>query len=333
MFLQTTHYSKLLGLTCIILSLAACQQNTVERAVTVFTNTPQETEADQTNTTEVEAEAEAETSLRSSSATQAPLVAKNYKYNWLPAHDAKDILINRIPVPPGFERIKANKNTYADWLRQLPLLPNGTQVQLYNGQLKSNQSSHHAVVNIEIGNKDLQQCADAVMRLRAEYLYQQKQYDKIHFNYTSGDKVSYNRWRAGERPKISGNKVNWVQQNPNDSYSSFKSYLMNIFMYAGTLSLEKELKRVSDVANIQIGDVFIQGGSPGHAMLVADVAQNTTTGETLFLLLQSYMPAQSMHIVKNPNDKNKSPWFSTNFGDTLYTPDWTFSNNDLKRFP
>ena len=41
-----------------------------------------------------------------------------------------------------------------------------------------------------------------------------------------------------------------------------------IFMYAGTLSLSKEMQPIS-INNMQIGDVFIQGGSPGHAMIIS----------------------------------------------------------------
>jgi len=36
--------------------------------------------------------------------------------------------------------------------------------------------------------------------------------------------------------------------------------------------LSKEIKPVNDLNNLQAGDVFIKAGSPGHAMIVVDVA-------------------------------------------------------------
>ena len=53
---------------------------------------------------------------------------------------------------------------------------------------------------------------------------------------------------------------------------------------------------------MQIGDVFIKGGFPGHAVVVLDMAENDRTGQRVFLLAQSYMPAQDIHIMKNPTN-------------------------------
>ena len=71
--------------------------------------------------------------------------------------------------PTGYTREVCDEHSFAAYLRQLPLLPKGSKVLLYNGQEKRNQAAAFAVVDMEIGNRDLQQCADAVMRLRAEY--------------------------------------------------------------------------------------------------------------------------------------------------------------------
>ena len=105
-----------------------------------------------------------------------------------------------------------------------------------------------------------------------------------------------------------------------------------IFNYAGTSSLSKELKKVSDISDIKIGDVFIVGGFPGHAVLVIDVCVNSVSGEKLFLIQQSYMPAQDIHILKNLNNAIQSPWYSVRFASDLETPEWTFSKDQLMRF-
>ena len=83
---------------------------------------------------------------------------------------------------------------------------------------------------------------------------------------------------------------------------------------------------------IQIGDVFILGGFPGHAVLVVDVCENKSTGEKLFLIQQSYMPAQEIHVLKNLNNSEISPWYSVNFSGDLETPEWTFTKEQLMRW-
>lgn len=116
---------------------------------------------------------------------------------------------------------------------------------------------------MEIGKRDLQQCADAVIRLRAEYLYKHKAYDRIHFNFTNGFRADYTKWAEGYRISVKGNQVSWYKSKEKDySYKTFRAYLDVVFAYAGTLSLAKELTSVP-VTSMQIGDVLIQGGSPG----------------------------------------------------------------------
>ncbi len=258
----------------------------------------------------------------------------SFSYPWLTGYNASNSLENRIAPPEGFKRTSVTANSFADWLRSLPLKSGNPAVMLYNGSQKPNQSVHYAVFDIDVGKEDLQQCADAVMRLRAEYLWDRKLYDDIHFNYTSGDKAAYSQWRKGYRPVVSGNNVSWQKkEDPTNStsYASFKQYMKQVFTYAGTLSLSKEMKSVSDVNRLEAGDVFIKGGSPGHAVIVLDVATNAN-GEKVFLLAQSYMPAQDIHVLINPNNVSLSPWYSTSEAIELNTPEWNFNANSLKRF-
>lgn len=76
------------------------------------------------------------------------------------------------------------------------------------------------------------------------------------------------------------------------------------------------------------GDVFIVGGSPGHAMLVADMAENDR-GEKIFLLMQGYMPAQDIHIVKNMAGTVHQPWYLLKQS-MVVTPEWTFEPTQLR---
>lgn len=238
----------------------------------------------------------------------------------------------RFTVPIGFKRVEASPNSFATYLRKIPLKANGAEVTYFNGEKKKNFSVYDAVVDLPIGNKNLHQCADAIMRLRAEYLWFQKKYDQIHFNFTNGFRVDYSEWMKGKRILVNGNKTTWSAEGQfSNTYSDFWAYMETIFMYAGTFSLSKELQSVS-ISDIQIGDVFIYGASPGHAVIVVDLAYNPESGQKRMMLAQSYMPAQELQILKNQFNKEESPWYPTTFTGDLETPEWIFTQDQLKRF-
>ncbi len=262
-----------------------------------------------------------------------PCFAQNKDYFWLPDSSEYNSLADRIKPPQDYKRVEVADSSFEKWLRYLPLKPGRPPVYLYDGRPKYNQKAQFAVFNIDIGNRDLQQCADAVIRLRAEYLYSIKAYDKIDFDFTSGDKASFRNWINGLRPIINGNNVTWKKLAAIDSsYSSFRKYLTTIFIYAGSYSLNREMTKVNNIADIKAGDIFIQGNFPGHAVIVLDVAVHQTNGNKIFLLAQSYMPAQDIHLLVNPNDSSFNPWYITDFGEILITPEWSFNKGDLKRF-
>lgn len=236
-------------------------------------------------------------------------------------------IAERFDVPQGFVRLESEEKSFAHYLQNLPLKPDGTKVKYYDGREKPGYA-YLAVVDFNLGERDLQQCADAVIRLRAEYLYDEERFDEIHFNFVSGFKAEFSKWANGYGISVNGSNVSWINNSNNDhSYESFQKYLDNVYAYASTLSLENELivKPLSDLA---IGDVFIQGGSPGHCVIVVDMAANENTGEKIFMLAQSYMPAQDIQILKG--DSEESPWFSADIEDILKTPEWTFKDSDLK---
>ncbi len=238
----------------------------------------------------------------------------------------------RFATPKNYLREAFGDSTFASYLRLLPLKKAGSLVKMYDGTSKTNYNVYDAVIDLPIGNKDLHQCADAVMRLRAEYLYKFKYYDKISFNFTNGFKAQYKEWMKGKRISVKGNSVNWVNGGKaSTSYSDFWNYLEMVFSYAGTLSLSKQLKSVP-INEMQIGDVLIQGGSPGHAVIVVDMAVHTISKQKIYLLAQSYMPAQEIQVLKNPSNELLSPWYALSEVEIIHTPEWQFTKNDLKRF-
>jgi Domain of unknown function (4846) len=239
---------------------------------------------------------------------------------------------SRFLPPSGYKRSVEKPNSFGYFLRNLPLKPVGSAVKYFDGSLKTKANVYDAVVDLPIGNRDLHQCADAVMRLRADYFYQQKAFQNIHFNFTNGFNADYARWRKGERIVVKGNKTTWSKTTkPSESWASYWSYMEMVFSYAGTASLAKELKN-NELNNLKIGDVFIKGGFPGHAVIVVDVAIHPKTNKKVFLLAQSYMPAQEIQILKNPSNATLSPWYEVDFTTNLETPEWIFKTNEFKQF-
>lgn len=225
-----------------------------------------------------------------------------------------NVIKTRFNTPIGFDRLNNPENSWGYHLQNLPLKPHGSPVKLYNGSYKGNSSAFIGVVDLPIGNKDLHQCADAIIRLRADYLFSQKKYNEIEFQFVNGDKQNYGTYLKGADP----NEINYW------------SYLEYIFSYANTYSLNKQLKN-KEIKNLEIGDVFIKGGFPGHAIIVVDKCINKKTGDIKYMLAQSYMPAQEIQILINPMN-SQSPWYDLNTELVIYTPEWKFTIDQFKTF-
>lgn len=218
--------------------------------------------------------------------------------------------IQDIPLPPGYHRKAVPAGSFAAFLRNIPIKKSHT-VLLYNGAPKRNQEAHYAILDIPVGNKDLQQCADAVMRLKAEYLFAAKQYNDIVFRDNEGHVYTF---------------------TAPYTRAALEQFMLRVFGMCGSASLEKELSPVRPFTEIQAGDVLIRGGFPGHAEIVTDIAVNNA-GEKIYLLAQSYMPAQDIHIVKNPVNEDSNPWYDANdTNNEIYTPEYTFTRNQLRRW-
>jgi len=223
-----------------------------------------------------------------------------------------DNVLTRFRIPEGYTQQKVEPGSFAAWLQTLPLKPAGTHTKTYKGDIARTDIETAAVVDISVGNQDLQQCADVVMRLRGEYLYHQKRYNDISFKFVSGFKCDYIHYANGYRY----HNDHWVLKSKKDyGYPTFMNYMELVFMYAGTLSLEKELHPVTDPKELKAGDVFIHGGSPGHCFIVMDVVENSKH-QKQFLLAQSFMPAQNLQVLQNAPgyywftmDKIPSIWY------------------------
>jgi hypothetical protein len=235
----------------------------------------------------------------------------------------------RFRTPDGSRRIPVAPGSFGEFLRNLALKPDGAEVRYFDGRVKANRGVYDAVMDVDVGDRDLQQCADAVMRLRAEYLYSCRRYGDIHFNFANGFRADYTRWMAGDRVVVEGSRSYWVKRSgQSNTYADLRRYLNVVFAYANTVSLAREMRPVK-TSEMAIGDVFID---QGHSVIVVDMAVDSTGDKRLFMMAQSYMPAQDIQILRNPVNESLSPWYELDFGETLRTPEWTFTNRDLRRF-
>lgn len=185
-----------------------------------------------------------------------------------------------------------------------------------------------------ISSADLQQCADSVMRMYAEYFRQTGQYDKIRFHFVNGFLFDYPTYRSGGRVIFDGDTAKWQTSAVyDDSYEAFENYLYITFAYSSTLSMKEE-SIPADLNDIRIGDVFLNAGSPGHVVMVVDVCEKETdgkTGEKAFLLAQSYMPAQQFYVLQNPLHENDPWYYLDEVSYPFTTPEYTFQEGSFRR--
>jgi len=238
-------------------------------------------------------------------------------------------VFTRFITPKEYKRVEASEGSFANFIGNYPLEPDGTPVYYFDKREKSGDG-HAAVFSMEVGEEDLQQCADSIMRIYAEYLYKSGNEDKISFKFVDGFVCDYNHWKQGYRVKFANDKPYWEQvASSDDSEETFKKYLRIVFSYSSTLSMENESKPV-DISELKVGDIFIKGGSPGHVVMVADICENEA-GEKAFLLAQGFMPAQSFHIIKNPAH-SEDPWYyESEVKYPFRTQSYTFDEGSLRR--
>ncbi|MBQ1547259.1 MAG: DUF4846 domain-containing protein [Lachnospiraceae bacterium] len=237
-----------------------------------------------------------------------------------------ETLESRISVPDGYERISAEESSFTTFLRNYRMLPDGSAILLYDGREKSNRNAV-CVFDMYLSDRDLQQCADSIMRIYAEYMRSAGKDDKIAFHFVDGFLCDWNSYKSGKRIKVDGNDVIWVNSaEPSDSDEVFETYLNAVFAFSSTLSMQEECVP-TELSDLKVGDVFIKGGSPGHVVMVADMCEKD--GKKAFLLAQGYMPAQQFHVLRN-HKHDGDPWYYED--EVTYpfvTPEYTFCEGSL----
>jgi len=203
-------------------------------------------------------------------------------------------LIEAFPAPWQSKRVDGG--AYGAWLRDLPLKPPGSPVRSYQGDVVGIPAAR--VVDWPVTLSTLQ-CADSAIRLRATWLRSVGR-DPV-FHYTSGDPSRWADWARGMRPVVRGSDVRWtLARGPDRSDAAFEAWLADLYTYAGSASLPRDTVPVTEP---EPGDLFVTPGSPGHVVVVLDVA---TDGPLRWVLVgQGYMPAMDFHVLPGPD----AGWF------------------------
>ncbi|MFK7931273.1 MAG: DUF4846 domain-containing protein [Myxococcota bacterium] len=216
------------------------------------------------------------------------------------------------PPPTGATRVPADP--FATSLRQLRVLPPGTPILTHDGREIRRPGR---VLDVPLVRGDLQQCADTIIRLRAEWLRDAGH--TVRFHATSGDPLPWKRFKNGEYAVAVDNRIRWRTGRT----GNWDAYLRAVFTWAGTASLA-ERDTIAVNGPPQPGHLLVDPGFPGHAVVLLDVA---TRGDSTFVLIaQGFMPAQSAHVVPGPYEG----WWRWEPGVDL--PVWSFKGSDLRRF-
>lgn len=264
-----------------------------------------------------------------------PSMASPYAWlaDWPAAPERTVPLDARFPAPAGFTRVVVAPESFAAWLRGLPLHPERTEVLAYDGRPLSRPAI--AIVALDVGRRDVQQCADSILRLHAEYLWSHGQGPRAAYHFTSGDRSTFAAWSKGERFKVKGSKVQRISGGPRGiGHGAYRDWLMHLFTYAGTQSLRLDSDLVG-ARPYQAGDFFVQPGGPGHAVVILDIAEDTS-GRRVALVGQGFMPAEDFHVLQadGPRDLG-GVWFALpdDANPWIATPSWApFHRDQARRF-
>ena len=238
-------------------------------------------------------------------------------------------LETRITPPDGFERVHAEKGSFAEYLRNYPLYQDGIELPVFDGSTINSPYSA-AVFDISLGDEGYQQCADSVIRLYSDYFYETKQFDRISFQFSNGDVCDYNRWRNGKRMFVLGGiSCELPLAFPDDSEQQYRNYLKEVMRYAGTLSLQKE-SEVIPQDELQIGDIIC---NDVHVVMVIDEAVNEK-GEKCYLFGQSFIPAVCFHVIAKIGERETFAWYTQEDidKDSFVIGTFAFNKGDIRRW-
>lgn len=203
------------------------------------------------------------------------------RYDWPHAEDSRPVE-QALPLPPGLVRDPAEPDSFAHWIRNLPVKAANHAIRDWQGQEVLDQAFSYAIVDLDV--RRWQECADVAMRLWAEFLWGRGEASRIRFKLEGG----------GPNPRLGGLR--------SDQRATLDALLSHQYQWASSAVLKRDLAQVPP-AQVRPGDVVVlrrAGASQGHVFVILDVARNPSDGAAKVVLAHSNIPAQSFHVVPNP---------------------------------
>jgi hypothetical protein len=209
-------------------------------------------------------------------------------------------LISSLSCPAGYERIAVPENSFAAYMRALPLKPTGSPVLSWDGRIVYKGSEVMGVVDWPLPSK-VQQCADVAIKLHAEYSSIHDK-SKIHYRSLSGQEISYLNWLGGVYGlNRQGTEIVFhpSRSRKSDTRNELEKYLHFVMLYANSSSLARDLPKVAE-KDLLPGDLYIQPdpsgrGGIGHVSIIVDSCRNQL-GEMQYLLAYGWTPAQDFML-------------------------------------
>ncbi|MDR0667819.1 MAG: DUF4846 domain-containing protein [Prevotellaceae bacterium] len=248
-----------------------------------------------------------------------------------PIRQNKATVLVRFETPEPYERTDAPPHSFALFLRNLPLLPENTPIQNYaNEPLKTDtQSPPAAILDIETGTKNWQRTVQSLMRIWAEYLFEQQRFSAIRFHIRNGKAIPYQQWTQGMNILVD-NRAYWTKTpyNPHQ-YRTFRRYLDFIFQYSDFQTVLRDIESVA-ASDLAPGDLLLRDD---RAMMVLDMAVNRESGERMVLLACGGTPAQAIRVLQNTAQKDVlGAWFKIGEQGAINTGVVEFLPTDFYRF-
>ncbi len=223
------------------------------------------------------------------------------------------------PAPPATSRLETEEGSFADWLAGLPVDTSHTVLHYYTGDVALQQNGHAGIIDIPVKN-NVQDSRKLIMRIYAEYLYQQGRYDDLQFSNAKGEVINPRIWFSGKYP---GQPFRFP-------YSDFRKYLNETLGAASWKMWMQQLKKISRF-EARAGDIVYQKSGGSHAMLIAAAAEGRN-GQRYLLFVEGATPPAEMHVVANNEVPALGPWYPMLEGTPVRTPYWVFNDKNFYRF-
>ncbi|EKR82407.1 DUF4846 domain-containing protein [Leptospira interrogans] len=217
--------------------------------------------------------------------------------------------VNEIALPSESTRVRFKKNSFSDFVQNLPLKSDRT-LWTYKKENIIRRYDTIAILDVPLlFQSDLEQCADYTMRIWAEYHKQNNHLNRLYLFDYNGNQKFFSK-----------------------SGLSYFSFLRKVFASSNSYSIKKGGKIISET-DLKPGDLFVQNetGGIGHVSMILDLAENRK-GEKFFLIGFSFMPAQEMHIERAPKEFGSRGWFTYSGFISHLKESYPYGHSVLRRF-